>query len=532
MALDNVRATGEVSDNRESGNTLTPLLPITPTESPSLDVTRQSSNDSSTPASNITPPSSTAHMAGDPYDSVPSDPWHLTFTELRAMRLELQAIATRTASTESKVASNSEQIKGMGEQFLTLKESLNSQQQKTDSNVSNNSSKIQQMGEQIQSLQTTINSQQQTIQELQKVKQDFANTKEEFTQSSAKTISEMNKLLEQQRQQVHTLRDIRKNINQDAQKQKDELKSFKSDHTDIQKDVQRQFKQAADDRAFKELKDQAFKNQHNIVITGLPEHESYDDYSVASHFFRTKLKLKKLYLETTYRRGQTPANGGSYIRPLVVTFSWLRDRNLVWRRRNNIPQTDGNQRIKIQADLPKALREDVSVLYRVLRAAASIEEFKTASVRDYSVVLNGKHYAPSQLETLPIPLRPSSLATKQSDQALAFFTKFSFLSNHSPSTFTYQNKVFNNMEQFLAFRRAETCQQHELADRALRTQDPVEAKYILNSLRNDHEQEWQSLREEIAAEGLREKFTQNPALADYLKSTQGRQLAEASKNPE
>lgn len=159
-----------------------------------------------------------------------------------------------------------------------------------------------------------------------------------------------------------------------------------------------------------------------------------------------------------------------------------------------------------------------------------MDEFKTASVRDFAVVLHGKSYTPAQLETLPFPLRPSTLATKKSDHALVFFTKLSVLSNHSPSDFTIQNKLFSNMEQYLAYNRAETSQQHDLAERALQTKDPVQAKFILNSLRNDHDQDWQRVREEITMVGLRAKFTQNPHLADYLKSTSAYQLGEASKN--
>lgn len=337
-SVDNVRATIEVGDNEGAMNTFTPLLPTTPTDLMTQGTAFQTFQ---TPHDypNTSPPSKTSHKADDPFYSVPSDPWHLTYTELRAIRLEfaqqLQAISTRTASTESKVSSNTGQIKEMGEQINTLKDSLHLQQQKTDANVSENSSKIQELGEQIQTLKNTIgsqqqmiqdlkkmkqdftktkdeftrsskknisemnklldlqrqqehtiDSQQQTIKEMQKVKQDFDKTKEDFSRSSTKSISEMNKLLEKQRQQVHTLRDIRKDISHDAQKQKDELQSFKSIHTDIQKDVQNQFKHLAEDKAFKELKDQAFKNRYNILITGLPENESYDDYSVASHFSR------------------------------------------------------------------------------------------------------------------------------------------------------------------------------------------------------------------------------------------------------
>lgn len=532
---DHVRATAKVSDNRGSQNMLGPSMENAPANPPSQDLVQQSSNVSTNLTSDFTPISMSTYKDGDPLNSTPSDPWHLTYMELRAIRLEfaqqLQTITNRTASTESKVSINSGQIKEMGEHINALQETIKNQQQVTESTTSANSAKIQEMGQQILTLKETIDNQRQTIHDLNKVKQEFAKSKQDFTQSSNRSVSEMNKLLEQQRQQVLTLRDIRQNIQHDMEKQQDELQSFKTIHTDIQKDVQQQFKQVAEDGAFKEQKEQAFKNRYNIVIIGLQEHETYNDYSVASHFFKTKLNLKKLRIQTAWRRGQIPSHDNNYIRPLVVTFARLIDRNLVWRRRKNFPKTDGDQHIKIQADLPKQLRDGLTILYRVLRAAKTMEDYKTASIREFALVLHGKQYSANQLETLPVPHRPSSLAVKKSDQVLVFFTKFSVFSNHSPSTFSHQDKIFHNMEQFLAFKRAEISQQPDLAERALQANDPAEAKAILHFLRNDHAQEWQTIREETAAEGLREKFLQNPALAEFLKSTQDYQLGEASKNP-
>lgn len=87
------------------------------------------------------------------------------------------------------------------------------------------------------------------------------------------------------------------------------------------------------------------------------------------------------------------------------------------------------------------------------------------------------------------------------------------------------------MEQFLAFQKATLSQQPHLIERSLQAEDPVEAKSILTSLRHDHEQEWQSIREQVTTDGLRAKFNQNPNLANYLIQTQDRTIGEASRNP-
>lgn len=267
------------------------------------------------------------------------------------------------------------------------------------------------------------------------------------------------------------------------------------------------------------------------MVIGLPEHESDNSTSVALKFFKKELKIRKrLEIETAYRIGQIPSGGNPYIRPLIVKFAKLPDRNLIWRHRNNISQEEGQQRIRIQADLPKKLRDDVSMLYRVARAASTMEEFKSVKVTDYALNFKGQLFSADQLEQLPLALRPSSLAVRKSEDTLVFFSKSCILSNHFPSTFNIDGMVFYTMEQYLAFERARLSEQDHLIEKASHAQDPVEAKSILNLLRNDHTQEWQDRRQNIAITGLRAKFLQNEQLAQFLLDTKRYTLGEASKN--
>lgn len=248
-------------------------------------------------------------------------------------------------------------------------------------------------------------------------------------------------------------------------------------------------------------------------------------------FFKTQLKLRRFHLQLAYRIGPAPAEGRLYNRPLLVKFSNLADRNFVWKNRKEVPTTEGQSPIKIQADLPKKLRDDVNILYRVIKAASDMEEFNSARIRDFSIILHGRQYTADNLELLPPPIRPSSLAVRESDEALVFFSRFCFLSNHFPSKFDYENTTFHNVEQFLAFKKAELSQQEDIIQRALQAKDPVEAKAILNSLRRDYSQEWEKIREDVTTTGLRLKFSQNKVLANLLKDTRKLILGEASKDP-
>lgn len=424
----------------------------------------------------------------------------------------------------------SKELKEVKKEVAHIKEveqsvsSIRKELEKVSSNQ-NNDNVVKEMQKEIKSLRQTVEKQQDTIQNLHKIKDDF-------TKTSHKTVGEMNKLIQAQKEQVHEFKNIRTNFHQESQNQKDLLDNLKSTNQEMQKDTQQQFQRISEDLAYKKLKDQAFNNRNNVVIIGLPEHATNNAYSVATTFFRTTLKIRKrLEVETAYRIGQTPPEGSHYIRPLVVKFAKQPDRNLIWRQRNYIPQVEGNQRIRIQADLPKQLRDDISTLYRVARATSSMEEFQAATVRDFALVFNGRSYSAGQLEQLPFPLRPSSLAVRKSDDVLAFFSKFCVLSNHFPSSFKIQDKMFHSMEHYLAFERAKISEQDHLIEKAWQAKDPVESKSILNLLRTDHVQEWQDQRADIALTGLRAKFQQNQHMYEFLRDTEACRLGEASRDP-
>lgn len=191
----------------------------------------------------------------------------------------------------------------------------------------------------------------------------------------------------------------------------------------------------------------------------------------------------------------------------------------------------GDQKIRIQQDLPKQLREVSQILNRVLKAAAAHPKFKSAKFWDYKIRLNGKDYGPHQLELLPKPIRPSTLATRSSETTLVFFTRHTAFSNHHPSPFTFKGKRYANMEHYLAHQRAILSQDKELMARAMEATDPLEAKAILSYLKQDHADQWNDRVENILPAGLRQKFNQNEALCKILVDTQNLTLGEASKDP-
>lgn len=111
------------------------------------------------------------------------------------------------------------------------------------------------------------------------------------------------------------------------------------------------------------------------------------------------------------------------------------------KERTSKKDKEGNL-IRIQPDLPKQLRDDLHIMYRVVNAASTYEEFNTAEVRDYMIHLNGQEYSPRDLEDLPEEIRPSTISTRFSNNTLVFFTKYTCLSNHFPSLFKVDGHIY------------------------------------------------------------------------------------------
>lgn len=457
-------------------------------------------------------------------ESNPSAPWHMAFHQLKSMggrmaqldtiqestdtlKSQMSQVLGRTLQLETNVQNNTSEIQTLKRDIISLKQTITQQnetidqlqqaQKKQDSNI------VQQISEIKQSLETHRNT---TEQQLSKVKQVTGNQE----QNTEKQFAQIKQMMDKQEKKTEQLSSLRHKIRADTEEK-------------LQKHEQ--------ELALQALIKQASSNRNNLVITGVDESSSTSAASQASQFFKEQLQLDKLQIKVAYRLGKAPDQDSSYSRPILVKFKNVLDRNTVWKKRKEIKQDKNGQLPRIQADLPKQLREDLHLMYRVVNAASTYEGLHTAEVRNYKVLLNGKEFSPTELEDLPEEIRPSTISTKYSNTTLVFFTKHTCLSNHFPATFKFDGQLFSSMEHLLAFKRAQISKDSQLIQRASNIKDPAEAKTILNILKNDHTEEWREKAPGLALQGPRAKFKQNPHMADYLCSTQPLCLGEASKDP-
>lgn len=226
----------------------------------------------------------------------------------------------------------------------------------------------------------------------------------------------------------------------------------------------------------------------NLLLIGMKEKEGEDITLMVSTFFSKRMQLSDIEFNAAYRLGKP---GGPNSRPVLVRFPRPAPRQRVWFSKSKIKTDKGEDKIWIQEDLPKAVKQVQRTFFRVLKKARSIEgRFQDAHIKGQSLIIDGKAYGENNLELLPDILRPSNLATLQSDSAVAFFGRFSPLSNHHPSPFYLDGIHFSCMEQFLAWSRATLAEDQPLITKATAKADPIVYKGILNELRNNKSEEW------------------------------------------
>lgn len=416
---------------------------------------------------------------------------------------------------EIAITSINNQISGVVERTVELETAVRS-----------NAARLREVDDEIATLKNTTERQGKTLISTKK-------WKEEIILNNNKNVTRMNELVETQQKQVDSFNDNSNQLSQTILSEVDKRvlvanKELKSEFETEISELKAGFKKAL---RCQELKSQAFNNRQNLVVIGLQEDDQKSDTDLARDFFSKTLGAGDIAVTNTRRLGTQPQEDSSYIRPLMVKFSSLEERNKVWKKRMDITSEDGTHKIRVQADLPKTLREGLQVMQRVVKAAAKIPEYASTKINNYQLEVNDKTYQVSDLESLPKPIRPSTISAPRSDTAMVFFTRHAYMSNHHLSDFKIDNEVYHSIEQYLAVNRATLAKKTALIDKARKAQDPVLAKHVLNALKNDHKTEWDGQVENVLLRGLRAKFTQNQSIRDKLLSTGNLQLGEASKNP-
>ena len=218
-------------------------------------------------------------------------------------------------------------------------------------------------------------------------------------------------------------------------------------------------------------------------------------------------------------------------RPILVKFSHWKDRDMIWKMKEDIRM---QSHIKIIEDLPKEMAARKRVLLPVMFAARNEKEELTGvpknrvSLNRDKLILNGEVITVDSLDKLPKHLHPESIYTPSKGNMVAFFTVHSPLSNHYPSPFELDGMTFNCNEQYVMYKKAIKFGDNATAQKIMEEKSPAVQKELGKRVANFNKNVWESVQEVIFVRGLRAKFAQNPHCAAVLRATGDKRIYEAS----
>lgn len=353
--------------------------------------------------------------------------------ELKAIRARLDTVYKIETTTSSlaellkNITDRTSKLEEVVQSNVTLIQEIKTDATSTKAEINANSINLNKVNAEVATLKETVELQGRAIVKLTTLKADLLKQNKEVKAQLYKQNQAVKADLIQQNEGIKG--EMSKLIDQ----QKEKVDSFHATTKTVERNIMEKAEEKIEERvgtishniSFQKLKDQAYANRFNVLITGLEEVPEKSIKTTVSDLFR-KMGEENMIIADAYRLG-TATNDSSYHRPVKVRFSQLPDRNKIWRKRMNVPAEDGTRKVRIQADLPKDLRDETSILYRIIRAAAKSEKHKSAVIRSYAIQLQGKEYSPWDLESLPKPIRPSTISNPRSKEAIVFFSKYSVL---------------------------------------------------------------------------------------------------------
>ena len=258
---------------------------------------------------------------------------------------------------------------------------------------------------------------------------------------------------------------------------------------------------------------------YNLLIHNVPE----DQAPVMNTVRRILSEMgiidaNLIMIDVAHRLGQASPRRP---RPIIFRLLMKSDRNRIWQARTTLNKT----KLYMSEDYPEDYKRQRNLLKPVLSAAKS--SGAKATLVGNKIRVEGKLYSADQIDDLPPEIIPERGCTSENKDVLCFFGRYSPLSNFYKCSFNFNGRSYNCIEQFLQSRKAELLGDDATAQKILRQEDPADQKRIAKNLK-DPQGQWSKVAQLEVKLALKEKFTQNPDIHDYLIATGNKVLAEAS----
>lgn len=281
------------------------------------------------------------------------------------------------------------------------------------------------------------------------------------------------------------------------------------------------------------IQQESYSRRSNLVLRGVPEHNGESGIDCAKavrHIFKTSMNITNAdnIIFTRCHRLHNGANGVAP-KPIIIRFHDFNDRKSVWLGRFRLKGTS----YVILEDFPARIEANRRILYPIFKTALNSDVHHDVYLNGDILSIGGRRYTVDNLDRLPKDLHPIGLSERSSDTVLLFggvLSRFNPLSNWYASNFVYANKQYSSAEQAYMDSKARLFNDMTTSSEIMATKNPSIVKKLGSAVDGFVEARWNNVRENIMRDILKQKITQNQHIADKLRSTRGKQLAESGKN--
>ena len=269
------------------------------------------------------------------------------------------------------------------------------------------------------------------------------------------------------------------------------------------------------------IKQETYSRKNNLRVIGISTSPGHSvEQMLIQNFAKVSLSLNLEDIERAHYISQRSPKGTI----LVRLVSW-RQREKVMKSKPALAQIG----ITVQEDLPIEVVERRRLLLPIFFKAKEIYPQMNPRLQLDKLIFGGKIFTSDNIYTIPHKeLHPESIFTPCQNGIQAFYTKYSPLSNHYPCEFQLGGKTFYSAEQCLMYKKAMLFQDQQMADKILKTHNPVEVKTLGRSVSGFNKDTWIKNGPDCMFEAMTAKFSQNDKLKAFLKATGKNVLVEAS----
>ena len=199
-------------------------------------------------------------------------------------------------------------------------------------------------------------------------------------------------------------------------------------------------------------------------------------------------------------------------------------RSLLLSSANDDIQTRSANQIWINHDYTDDVRSTRRSLAPVLKMAK--QKDKDSYITGDKLCYKGKKYSLGELSKLD--LDTAAISTAMTGDYVAFYGRFSPLSNFYPVALDIEGVTYNCVEQYYQTQRAIFAKRRDIADMILLTSNPASMKNLGDQLKSTNTEWYSNQAVKIMHTGLSAKFAK-PYFKQFLFRTEQRTIIEANK---